>query len=126
MQPARASPPLSRLWQGLWGAAAMARWLLGGWLFFNLLLSMPVQEVSPWCLLPPQGLGSLTSARAMGVQQVAGCRRAQEPLCRGVGCQIFPGTWGDMGLAPSRSRGVKCLGLSCLSWLCGLMGLWED
>lgn len=87
MQPARASPPLSRLWQGLWGAAPMARWVLGGWLFFNLLLSVPVQKVSPRCLLPLQGLGSLTSTRAMGVPQ------AQDPLCRGVGCQIFLRTW---------------------------------
>lgn len=33
MQPARASPPLSRLWQGLWCMAPMAQCVLGVWLF---------------------------------------------------------------------------------------------
>lgn len=33
-----------------------------------------------------------------------------------------PSDVGDMGLTPSRSGGVKYLGLICLSWLCGLTG----
>lgn len=61
-----------------------------GLAFFNLLLSVPVQEVSPRCLLPPQGLSSL---RAVGVRQAASCRQAQEPLFWHVGCQVCPGTW---------------------------------
>jgi len=89
MHLARALLPLGRFWQGLWCVAPMAQGLAS----FSLLLFVLVQEVSPWCLLPPQGLESLSSARAVGIQQAAGCRQAQEPLCRGVGCQLSPGTW---------------------------------
>lgn len=38
----------------------------------------------------------------------------------------LPWDMGDMALAPSRSGGVKCLGRSCLSHLCDLMGPRDD
>lgn len=99
----------------------------GAWALalFNLLLSVPVREVFPRCLSPPQGLGSLSSARAEGSGRLPVAAASGAPV-PGRGLPGLPGDMGDTGLAPSGSGGVKCLGPTCSSWFRGLMGPWGD
>lgn len=105
MQPPGASPSLGRFRQGLWHMAAVAAWELA---LFNLLLSAPVQEISPQCRLPLQGPSSLGGAGAVGSQGGSGAPALGQRL------PGLPWAVGDVVLTSCRSGGVKDVGMSCL------------